>query len=561
MINKTEAGSRFNGFWLPFIVWSIMNRLKNYFAAAVCLLLLFSCDEKNTEPVKQGRGIVSFAILKSDNPALSEDIRCQISEDGTINGTFNENMDDYILVPSFELDAEYLTSSSRLQLSGTTAQDFSKPVVYEAKMYDGTFRRYTVVMSFPVKKSLPVIKIETENGSQIKDKETYVKGRITISDPDGLYWDVPELVLEMNEKGIRGRGNTTWDMPKKPYKIKLDNKAGIFGLPADKEWVLLANYSDKTLLRNVVAMRLSEIVGMKWTPAMLPVEVYLNNDYIGCYTFSEHKKVAKHRIDLDIVTETDNSGDLLTGDYYFEIESRLDEATCFLTEVNHIPMMFKEPEMPTSEQLNYVKTYFRDAELALNGVDFKDIQKGWQKYIDAESFAKAFIVNELTKNIDGNMRKSSFITKQRGHKLEMYFLWDYDLALGNCDYMSSLSGGVATDGPEGWFVKTTSMDQGINWYIRMSEDPAFCSKVKEIWKSIYPELKAVPSFIDRQVWQIDEAQTHNFQRWDILGIYVWPNRVVTGNYSSEVAYMKEFYRKRLEWLDGKFNIPDGEIFR
>ena len=388
-----------------------------------------------------------------------------------------------------------------------------------------------------------------------------MKGTVTITDPDGLYWDTPELVLEMTEDGIRGRGNTTWDMPKKPYKLKFDSKVSIFNLPEDKEWVLLANYADKTLLRNVVAMKLSEIVGMKWTPAMLPVEVYLNNDYIGCYTFSEHKKVSKNRVNLDIVTETDNTGDLLTGDYYFEIESRQDETTCFLSAINHIPMMFSDPEEPTSEQFDYIYNYFRDAELALNGSDFKDPEKGWQKYIDAESFAKAFIVNELTKNIDGNMRKSSFMTKERGKKLEMYHLWDYDLTIGNCDYMDSMSGGIATNGPEGWFIKTTSMDQGINWYIRMSQDPAFCAKVKEIWNRVYPELQEVAYFIDRQARLIDDAQKRNFERWNILGQYVWPNMVVTGKYSSEVAYMKEFYVKRLEWLNNAFNIKEGEIFK
>ena len=350
-------------------------------------------------------------------------------------------------------------------------------------------------------------------------------------------------------------------MPKKPYKLKFDSKVSIFNLPEDKEWVLLANYADKTLLRNVVAMKLSEIVGMKWTPAMLPVEVYLNNDYIGCYTFSEHKKVSKNRVNLDIVTETDNTGDLLTGDYYFEIESRQDETTCFLSAINHIPMMFSDPEEPTSEQFDYIYNYFRDAELALNGSDFKDPEKGWQKYIDAESFAKAFIVNELTKNIDGNMRKSSFMTKERGKKLEMYHLWDYDLTIGNCDYMDSMSGGIATNGPEGWFIKTTSMDQGTNWYIRMSQDPAFCAKVKEIWNRVYPELQEVAYFIDRQARLIDDAQERNFQRWDILNTYVWPNMVVTGKYSSEVAYMKDFYVKRLEWLNNAFNVKEGEIFK
>lgn len=538
-----------------------MKRITLSALTALSLLFASSCSEKEPEFIEPGGGIVSFALLKADNPVLSEDVICTIGEDGTIAGMFPELLDDYRMIPTFEIDCEYLSVDGNLQISGFTVQNFANKIKYEAKMKDGSVKTYTVQMSFPIKPDLPVIKIKTVNGEQIKDKKNYVKGTVTITDPDGLYWDTPELVLEMTKDGIRGRGNTTWDMPKKPYKLKFDSKVSIFNLPEDKEWVLLANYADKTLLRNVVAMKLSEIVGMKWTPAMLPVEVYLNNDYIGCYTFSEHKKVSKNRVNLDIVTETDNTGDLLTGDYYFEIESRQDETTCFLSAINHIPMMFSDPEEPTSEQFDYIYNYFRDAELALNGGDFKDPEKGWQKYIDAESFAKAFIVNELTKNIDGNMRKSSFMTKERGKKLEMYHLWDYDLTIGNCDYMDSMSGGIATNGPEGWFIKTTSMDQGINWYIRMSQDPAFCAKVKEIWNRVYPELQEVAYFIDRQARLIDDAQKRNFERWNILGQYVWPNMVVTGKYSSEVAYMKEFYVKRLEWLNNAFNIKEGEIFK
>ena len=84
---------------------------------------------------------------------------------------------------------------------------------------------------------------------------------------------------------IRGRGNSTWDMPKKPYKVKLESKASILGMPADKEWALLANYADKTLLRNVTAMEISRICGFKWTPRMVSVEVYMNGKYEGVYTF------------------------------------------------------------------------------------------------------------------------------------------------------------------------------------------------------------------------------------------------------------------------------------
>lgn len=355
-----------------------MKRITLIVLAALSLLCLASCNEKEPEFIEPGGGIVSFSILKADNPVLLEDVVCTVNnEDCTITGMFPELLDDYRMIPTFELDCEYLACDGRLQLSGVNVQDFANVITYEAKMKDGSIRRYTVKMSFPVKPDLPVISIKTVNGEKILDKKNYIKGTVTITDPSGLYWDTPELVLDMTKDGIRGRGNTTWDMPKKPYKLKFDEKVSIFGLPADKEWVLLANYADKSLLRNVVAMKLSEIVKMEWTPAMLPVEVYLNDKYLGCYTFSEHKKVSKDRVNLDIVSETDNTGELVTGDYYFEIESRQDETTCFLSAVNHIPMMFCEPEVPTSQQLKYVTEYFRDAELALNSADFTNPSTGW----------------------------------------------------------------------------------------------------------------------------------------------------------------------------------------
>jgi hypothetical protein len=380
-----------------------------------------------------------------------------------------------------------------------------------------------------------------------------------------MYWDTPRLELKMTKDGIRGRGNTTWDMPKKPYKMKFDSKVSIFGLGEDKEWVILANYADKTLLRNVVAMKLSEIVGMPWTPAMLPVEVYMNGSYLGCYTFSEHKKVSEHRVDLDIVGESDNSGDAVTGDYYMEIEQNQDETTCFYTQVCGIPMMFSEPEVPTAAQLQYVKEYFRQAETALRSSNFTDPDTGWQKYIDIETFAKAYLVNELTKNIDGNMRKSSFITKKKNDKFQMYHLWDYDLALGNCNYLDDEFG--ASDGPEGWFIKDytwarySPLGYHYQWFTILTKDPAFCAKVKEIWNTHYDELKNIPGFIDQMAAYMKDAQKRNFEKWNILNTHVWPNVVVTGSYQGEIDYLKSFYTSRFNWLDGRINVSQGQIFK
>lgn len=536
----------------------------NLLICALAAVLSAACKEKPVV-IEPGQGFTSFSFLMEHNPSLSADVTCTVNEDGTITGTFTDILKSYILIPSFELDCEQATVGAVVQTSGKDKHDFSKSVNYEVKMNDGTYRTFTVKMSIPKVPKLPVIRINTENADPILDKKNYIPGTVVIEDPDGAYWDTPRLEVKIVENGVRGRGNSTWDMPKKPYKIKFDEKISIFGLGEDKEWVLLANYADKTLLRNVVAMKLSEIVGMEWTPSMLPVEVYLNDEYMGCYTFSEHKKVSKHRVDLDIVGESDNSGDAVTGDYYMEIEQNLDETTCFRTSICGIPMMFSDPEVPTAAQYDYIVGYFYDAESALMGSNFTDPDNGWQKYIDIESFAKAYIVNELTKNIDGNMRKSSFITKEKGKKLEMYHLWDYDLTLGNCNYLDDEFG--ATDGPEGWFIKDFSCNywthgwNHTNWYTRLTDDPAFCAKVKEIWDKHHQELSSIPDFIDVKAMIMEDAQKRNFKRWDILNISVWPNVVVKGTYAGEVEYLKDYYTKRFRWLDGKFNVGNGEIFK
>lgn len=536
----------------------------NLLICALAAVLSAACKEKPVV-IEPGQGFTSFSFLMEHNPSLSADVTCTVNEDGTITGTFTDILKSYILVPSFELDCEQATVGAVVQTSGKDKHDFSKSVNYEVKMNDGTYRTFTVKMSIPKVPKLPVFRINTENAYPILDKKNYIPGTVVIEDPDGAYWDTPRLEVKIVENGVRGRGNSTWDMPKKPYKIKFDEKISIFGLGEDKEWVLLANYADKTLLRNVVAMKLSEIVGMEWTPSMLPVEVYLNDEYMGCYTFSEHKKVSKHRVDLDIVGESDNSGDAVTGDYYMEIEQNMDETTCFRTSICGIPMMFSDPEVPTAAQYDYIVGYFYDAENALMGNNFTDPDNGWQKYIDIESFAKAYIVNELTKNIDGNMRKSSFITKEKGKKLEMYHLWDYDLTLGNCNYLDDEFG--ATDGPEGWFIKDFSCLPYIhgwyhtNWYTRLTDDPAFCAKVKEIWDKHHQELSSIPDFIDVKAMIMEDAQKRNFKRWDILNTSVWPNVVVKGTYAGEVEYLKDYYTKRFRWLDGKFNVGNGEIFK
>ena len=382
------------------------------------------------------------------------------------------------------------------------------------------------------RQNIPTVYIDTK-GAGIYDKENYVDGTITIKDPHKLYSDVAEFSAAM---GIRGRGNSTWSFPKKPYKVKLKEKASIFGMGADKEWALLANYSDRTLMRNILAMKLSEICGFSWTPHMYSVHVYLNNKYQGVYTLCEHKKVHKDRVDID----------LDAGDVYLEIEQQQDETTCWWTGMG-VPMMFSDPEEPSAELLAEIKKWFDDFEASLYSKDIADPQKGYAAYIDVDSFIDYYIVQELAKNTDGNLRKSSFITKKKGQKMEMYHLWDFDLTFGN-------SGGLLHD-PEGFFIKdyTPGWYIGDNWFNRMMKDPAFVDRLQSRWNELYPQLVSMVDFIDDQAFVLDKAQALNFQVWDINESVDWVDCPSLGSYEAEVEFLKEFYTKRVQWMNDAIN--------
>lgn len=378
------------------------------------------------------------------------------------------------------------------------------------------------------RQNIPVVRITTVNGAGIYDKENYVDGTITIEDPEKLYSEVTEFSAAM---GIRGRGNSTWSFPKKPWKVKLKEKASLLGMPADKEWCLLANYADRTLLRNIVAMKLSEICGFPWTPRMHSVEVYLNGSYQGVYTLCEHKKVSSDRVDIDVDA----------GDVYLEIEEQQDETTCWWTGMG-VPMMFSDPEEPSSGQLADIKDFFSDFEAALRDRDFSETT-GYPAYIDVDSFIDYYIVQELTKNVDGNLRKSSFLTKEQGKKLEMYHLWDFDLTLGNCGYFGSQVG----NGYENFWIKRD------RWYPYLFNDPVFVDKLQTRWSELLPQFETIPDFIELEAAYLEKARERNFQKWSINESVDWVMFPSLGSYEKELEYLKEFYTRRLSWLNVELN--------
>ncbi len=393
-------------------------------------------------------------------------------------------------------------------------------------------------LSFLSTNVIPVIRLTTKNNAKIESKEVYVDGTMTVEDKSGLYPGMDGFTATMK---IRGRGNSTWGLPKKPWKVKLDGKATMFGMSTDKEWCLLANYTDKSLMRNNVAMEISRILGFAWTPRMIDVEVYLNGEYQGVYNFAEHKKVSSERVNVD----------LDDGDMYFEIEELQDNEVCWKTDIYQVPMMFSDPEVPDASAERKAKDYFNDFETALSGDRFADAEEGYAAYIDVDSFIDYYIIQELVKNVDGDLRKSTFLTLPASGKLEMYHVWDFDITLGNCDYFDTVIGGGMDNGFSGWYIaRFSSMGADTGWYWRMFRDPAFKRKAMDRWKAVYPVLKEeIPEYIEKKYIALAEPAKRNFRTWDILSSYVWPNVRITGSYRAEIDYLLEFYNHRLEWIN------------
>ena len=392
--------------------------------------------------------------------------------------------------------------------------------------------------------SFPVIRITTDGGKSIKDKVTKVPGTIRFEDPSKMYSDTTELEERM---WIRGRGNTSWDNPKKGYRIKMDKKHHVFGMRSDKDWTLLAEYSDNTLLRNTVSMQISRLCGMPWTPDNVFAEVYLNGTYIGLYTLFEHKETGVHKVDVE-------PSDVAGGDFYVELDNKDgDGDVYFRTTTFYKKIKFKDPENPGTAQKNYIEKFFNDCEKVLLADNFSETD-GYPSMLDVPSFINNYIVQELTKNPDGNMRLSTYFCKKKDGKLMMPHVWDFDLALGNCTYFTSdweNNYGLPIDnGPTGWFVlyfggfpcgyggQYEYPNKQDGWYQHLFNDPVFVKAVQDRWEQVYPRLQTIPAYIDALAAANADAYSRNYNKW-------WRG----GGSSSDINSLKNFFTTRLDWMN------------
>lgn len=389
--------------------------------------------------------------------------------------------------------------------------------------------------SFPTEGNFyPLVTINTEGGKPVDSKDYYVNATITIEQRNEKGAVINKL-LDAAKTEIKGRGNSTWDMLKKPYRLKLDKSTAMLSMPKNKHWVLLANYSDKTLMRNELAFEVSRRMGFAYTPRMKYVDVVLNGDSIGNYLLGEHIRVGEDRVNIPELGATDTD---ISGGYLLEVDERKGEPEWF--ETNEAKMIFciNTPENILANQKEYISACIQKVEDVLYAKDGLNPVTELPKYLDLTSFIDYYLLNELSKNVDGNLRLSTFVYKNRGDA-KIYFgpVWDYDIAFGNVNYGDC-------DKTTGWHARNA------DWYQKFFKYSEFDKKVKDRWISLRQgSLGDLNSFIDDLANKMAMSQRRNFVRWPILNEAVWPNPIVTGSYKGEVNYLKNWLKDRLAWMD------------
>lgn len=364
----------------------------------------------------------------------------------------------------------------------------------------------------------PSVSINTQDAQPIVSKDDYINGTIAI------YSNNEEENIEADIR-IRGRGNSTWNFPKKPYQIRFNDKEEVLGMPKDKRWILLANYSDKTMLRNKVGFNLGRFSDLEWTPQSRFVELYINSEYLGVYQITQKVEESSNRVDVG------NDGYLLEVDQL----SRLDENDIYFETTNYL-FNIKNPNLDFGDdEYNIIKEYVELTEATLFGDNFKDPTEGYANYIDVTSFVDWYLINEITKNNDAIFFSSVYMNYVPGGKLKMGPIWDFDISLGNINYNDN----EKTDGF--WIKKAT-------WYTRLFQDPNFVTQVKSRFNYFYNNRHLFQEQIDENTSSLNKAQKRNFKKWPILGTYVWPNYVFYPTYEEEVMYLKSWLNERLEWL-------------
>lgn len=378
----------------------------------------------------------------------------------------------------------------------------------------------------------------------------------TVMDPgqDRASWTrVPSL---QSRATIEIRGSSSTQFPKKSYGLELvsedsaDRKVPLLGLPEESDWVLYAPYTDKTLIRDVLAYELSNQIG-RYAPRTRLVELYVNRsgpldniDYQGVYVLVEKVKGGPNRVDIPEVESSDVSEPDITGGYILKKDRLDNNDSSFTTSRGHsLGLEWPHARESTTNQTLWIRGFINRFESVLYGSRYRDPVNGYAAFIDPDTFIDHHWLVEVAKNIDG-YRLSTFMHKDRDARLRMGPIWDYNLSFGNANY---------NDGQDtsGWYASQVDGTDYL-WYARLFQDADYTQRHFDRWPSLRTNVlttEHVLSLVDGYTNLLAEAQERNFKKWRILGQYVWPNAFIGSTYGEEIGFLKDWITGRLAWID------------
>ena len=435
------------------------------------------------------------------------------------------------------------------------------------------------------KVNLPVVNVSVDlSGTNFEDFKQKDKIDATLSVENTSEFALTDEIIT-----IKGRGNSSWfNAPKKSYTIKFDSKKEFLGMKKHKTFVLVANYFDKTLLRNASAYGLAKNVfdNLAWTPNAKSVNLFINGVYQGVYGAGESVKIDKNRVAIETIEDYVPAGQEIDENiknfgFVLEVNERLDEDFNFVTnydenksvEENNCCVAFslKEPagadiddavgDVVGAKVKNYVEDFTNEIQDKLYSEDFADpsSENYYGNYLDVDSFIDWWIVEEIAKNTDSNFFSSCYMYfDPQDQKLHMGPLWDFDLGFGNhgnttiskqTGFLADIAGALVNE-------NNIPYAKRANWICRLREDSAFVEKINQRWNFVRADVENYfANDFASNLESIKNDAELNFVRWPILGESVWnvPSGFETRTtYDSEIDYFNSWFKNRMVWLNSNF---------
>lgn len=400
--------------------------------------------------------------------------------------------------------------------------------------------------------NLPTVVIHTLSGADPVDKVHELDSHISVISDDG------RTILQQDGTS-RLRGNNSMTHPKKPYRIKFDEKQRPLDAPAKaKKWTLINNYGDKTLLRNCLAFEISRRLGIAFTPWCRPVDVIFNGEYKGCYQFCDAIDIRKHRIDIYEMDSTCTEGDLLTGGYLIEIDAYASKEPKYFTSSRSTPVTVKYPDEDEilTEQFNYIRQYYNTFESSLYKSNWKDPEQGYRQYLNLPSFQRHFLVGELSGNTDTYW--STYMYKDR-YDTQFYVepVWDFDLGFENDDRTYPICS-------ESDYIYRSKGSYAGNFKSIVDRiivnDIGSVTDLREMWAQVRYfngiNVEVLQAYVDSVAGELAESQQLNFIRWPIMNTKVHQNPKIWGSYEAEVKNVKDYLARRIAWMDRKLRYNE-----